>query len=125
MYSVSPRIARPRLTRPQQARASATARTEGPEDPAGHGIERHHIVGRLDGVENAVDHQRRRLELLERPRLPHPLQLEILDVGRSDLRERAIALAADGSGIGEPILGFLVGMQDAVKGNHLGPTKIL
>ena len=56
--------------------------------PARARVERDHVIRRFDGVHHAVDDQRRGFELLERLRLPHPLQLqvEILDVGRRDLR---------------------------------------
>ena len=64
---------------------------ERPERPAGYRVERddliHALYGRpLQRVEHAVHGERRRLELLERLRLPHPLQLEVLHVGRRDLR---------------------------------------
>ena len=47
------------------------------------------------------------------------LQSEILGIGRRDLRERAVALAHGGAGVGEPVLRFLVGAQDAFEGNPL------
>src|ERR1019366_7677728 len=91
-----------------------------PENAAGDGVERVDIVGRLDSIENAIDHQRGGLELLDGASLPDPLQLEILHIRGSDLRQRAISLAADRSGIGEPILGFLIGVQDAIKRDTVG-----
>ena len=44
-----------------------------PEDAAGAGIEGDHVVGRLGQIHDAVDHQRRGLELLQALGLEDPL----------------------------------------------------
>jgi hypothetical protein len=67
---------------------------QSPEDAAGNRVERVDVVGGLDGVENAVDNQCGGLELFGGLGLPDPLEIEVLDVGGSDLVEQAVALAA-------------------------------
>ena len=124
MKSVSPRIARPRLTRPQHGRASSdglyssvqngrpVARVEGDDFVDA-------LRGRaLQRVQHAVDDERRRLEFLERLALPHPLQLEVLHVGRRDLRQRAVALVEQVLRIRQPVLRLFLGVLNAVE-RHL------
>ena len=121
MKSVSPRIDNPRLTRPQQGPASARRLVlERPEGAAGDGVERHHLIRALhrralQRVEHAVHRQRGRLELLQRPGLPDPLQLQVLHVGRRDLRQLAVPLVEDRARVAQPVLRFLVGAQQAVE----------
>ena len=62
-----------------------------PEHATGRGVERDDVVGRWT-VHDAIDHQRRGLELLERARLEDPLQLEVLHVVRRNLRQGTVAL---------------------------------
>src|SRR4029453_12813936 len=90
-----------------------------PEHAARCSIERHDIVGSLYGVHHTVYHERSGLELLERPGLEDPLELEILHVGRRDLRQLTVSLTHEGAGIREPVLGLLVGAQDSLE-RHLG-----
>ena len=69
--AVDAAAARPRLER--------RACIRGPERPAGAASSATtSYAGGLHRVQHAVDDQRRRLEFLERLRLPHPLQLEVL-----------------------------------------------
>src|SRR4029450_130230 len=90
-----------------------------PEPGARCRIERPDIVGSLYGVHHTVYHERSGLELLERPGLEDPLELEILHVGRRDLRQLTESLAHETAGIREPVLGLLVGAQDSLE-RHLG-----
>ena len=95
------RVAENRHAAVHAAAADARQRRNGggvdPEHPSRAGVERHDVVRREDGVHHAVDDERRGLELLvgfgRRPRLKDPLQLQVPDVGRRDLRERAVAPA--------------------------------
>ena len=96
---------------------------ERPEGAAGDGVERDDLIRALHGralqrVEHAVHRQRGRLELLQRPGLPDPLQLQVLHVGRRDLRELAVALVEDRSRVAQPVLRLLVGAKQAVE-RHL------
>src|SRR5207249_36134 len=85
---------------------------ERPEDAACRGVQRDDVVRSLDGVHDAVDDNGRRFELFEGACLVDPLHFEVLHILRSDLRQRAITLAVVISGIGEPVLGFLAGVND-------------
>ncbi len=121
--SVSPRIARPRVMRPQQNLASDGRRVRiDPEDLSGRRIERDDVVA-LRRVHDSVDDQRRRLVVVEPSSLEHPLQLEILDVCRRDLRELAVALAHVAAGIRQPVLRFLLRVQEPIRG-HLGEQEL-
>ena len=73
------------------------------------------IVGGLDRVEDAIDHERRRFEFFQRLGLPHPLQFEVLDVAGGDLGERAVALAQHVSGVRQPVLRFAFGVEKPVE----------
>ena len=82
-----------------------------PDLPAGARVDRPGGVVRPGDVDHAVEHDRRRLELAELRGLERPLRRQLADVGRRDLRERTVALAAvvaavvePGAGIGEPLL---------------------
>jgi hypothetical protein len=91
---------------------------------AGDAVERDDLIDAPDGwslhgVQHAVDGQRRGFEFLERPGLPDPLQLEILDVRRCDLRQLTVSLVLDRAGVGEPVLRLFVGAHDAVEGDIL------
>ena len=77
-----------------------------PFDLAGGGVERDHIIGRLRQIHRAIHHDRRGFEFLERSRLERPLQLEIPDVARIDLRQRAVALAERRTRVRKPVLRF-------------------
>jgi hypothetical protein len=43
------------------------------------------------------------------------LQLQIFDIGPSDLGQRAISLTEKGPGVGEPVLRLLAGAEDTLK----------
>ena len=92
MNSHSPRIASAAIdATAARARLRRRLVAVGPEDAARGAVDGDHVVGRLDGVEHAVHGKRRRFEFLQRLRLEHPLQLQVLHVGRRDLRERRMA----------------------------------
>ena len=100
---------------------------ERPERPAGHGVERDDLIDALHGrslqrVEHAVHDERRRLEFLERLRLPHPLQVEVLHVGRRDLRERAEALIEQRPRVAGPVLRLLVRRAAAGRTSPAAPA---
>src|SRR5262245_41350120 len=87
----------------------------GPEHASGHCIERDDVVGRLHCVEQAVDDQRRCIELLQRSRLTYPLKLKTLQLCSSDLRQRAESLIEKRSRVTQPVLGLAFGAEDAVE----------
>jgi hypothetical protein len=87
----------------------------GPEHAARRRVQRDDVVRRLHGIENAVDDERRCLELLERARLPDPLQLELADRPRIDLIEPAVALVVDRARIAQPVLRLAPGGDDALE----------
>ncbi len=68
-----------------------------PERTSSLGVESNDVVGRDGQVHDAIDDQRRRLELLQRIRLKDPAQPKIAGVRAVDLVERAVALAEVGS----------------------------
>ena len=88
-----------------------------PEHASGFGVERDGVVGRLREIHDAVDDERRGLECLQRLRLKHPFQLEVLHVGGRNLLQRAVALAHVGAGIGEPVLRLGRGFGNAIRRN--------
>ena len=91
-----------------------------PKNAPGGGVERENVVGRLHGVKDAVDHQRRGFKFLQGLSLKHPLQFEPVYILRSDLGEQAVALAELGSRIREPVLRLATGVQDSVEGDGAG-----
>ena len=126
------RIAEDRQSAAHAAAAGAGFRgrlvLERPERAAGHRIERHHLIASLHGralqrVEHAIHGQCGRLELLQRPGLPDPLQLQVLHVRRRDLRQLAVALVEDRSRVAQPVLRFLVGAQQAVERHLLSEER--
>jgi hypothetical protein len=70
---------------------------------------------------HAVDDERRRFGFLGRlrgtARLEHPLQLEVLDVGRRDLRQQRVAMAEQAARIRQPVVRFFVRAQEPVEGH--------
>ena len=88
-----------------------------PEDAARDGVDSHHVVWRLDRVKDAIHHERRGFEFLQRMGLEDPLQLQIFHIGRGNLIERAITLAHQGTRISKPVLRFLIGLENAVESN--------
>ena len=105
MNSVSPRIASPRLLAPQQTmRSCGRGVAIGPERTAGRRVERDDVVQALGDVHDAVDDQRRGLPVAGDRRLVDPLELQVLDVGRRDLSQRAVARAGVVAGVGQPVL---------------------
>src|SRR5262245_52683589 len=77
-----------------------------PERPTGCRVEGDDVVQTLRDVHHAVDDQRRGLPVAGNWCLVHPLELQILDVGWSDLIERAVARARVVAGVRQPVLGF-------------------
>jgi hypothetical protein len=75
------------------------------------------IVRRLDRVQDAIQHQRRRFELFQRFGLPGPLQFQVLHIRGGDLVQRAVTLSPDVPGIGQPVLRFTIGVEEAVECN--------
>ena len=92
----------------------------GPEDAAGHGIERDDVIGRLYGVHDAIDDEWRGFELFERTGLVDPFQLEVFYVLWGHLIQRAVALAHHVTGIGEPVLRLFAGIHQPIEGHLRG-----
>ena len=88
-----------------------------PKHASGFRVERDGVVGRLREIHDAVDDERRGLECLQRLRLKHPFQLEVLYVGGRNLLQRAVTLAHVGAGIGEPVLRFAGGLGQSIRRN--------
>ena len=86
-----------------------------PKHGSRRGIQCNDIIGVLDGIHDAVDHQRRRFGLLRGVRLIDPLQLQVLRIVRGDLCERTVPLAHWRTGVGQPVLWVLTGFEDAVE----------
>src|SRR4029453_12111347 len=63
------------------------------------------------------DDKGRRLELLGRASLEDPLQLEIPDVLRRDLRQRAVTMACVSPGVRQPVMRFGTGAQQPIEGH--------
>ena len=88
--------------------ASAFVLAVHPQHLAGRGVERDHRAARAGGREQpAVDHQRRRLELVFRSRaeavgLESPGDLELAEIVGSDLIERRIARVGEIAAVGRP-----------------------
>jgi hypothetical protein len=103
LNSRSPSTPYPRLTSPQQAIEIARQFTAvAPQLAAGPRIERPAGVEGASDVNNAVHHERRRLELSQRLGLEDPLRREAVDVLRRDVLERAVALIGVVTRVGEP-----------------------
>ena len=85
-----------------------------PEDPPGRRVDRDDVVGRLDGVHDAVHDEGSRFELLQRASLEDPPGLEIADVLRGDLRERAVPMTRVASRVGQPVVRFCSGAQQTI-----------
>ena len=66
----------------------------------------------------AVDDERRGLPVARDRRLIDPLQLQILDVGRRDLVEQAVAVALVAAGVRQPVLRLAGGGGQALR-RHL------
>ena len=92
-----------------------------PQHLAGRGVERHDGAARAGGrVEDAVDHQRRGLEVELRPRtervgLEAPGHLQLVEVVAVDLVERPVAAAGEIAAVGRPFAVSLARLsEDAV-----------
>jgi len=57
------------------------------------------------------------------PDLQHPLQLEILDVVGRDLIHKAVALMNSVAAVGEPVLRFLVGVEESARTELAGRRR--
>ncbi len=88
-----------------------------PEQPAGLGIDRHHVVGPLGDIHDAIDDQRVGFPGAEHLVLHHPFLFEISDIRGRDLIQRAEALAVIAAVVGEPVLRLGGGAQDAIRGD--------
>ena len=126
------RIAEDRKSATDAAAARPRLRRRGvlerPEHAASHSVERHDLVPSLDRralqrVQNPIDGQCRRLEFLERPGLPDPLQLQILHVRWRDLRERAVALVEQRSRVRQPVVRLAIGAEDSLERDLLRPER--
>ena len=96
-----------------------------PEDSAACRVERDHFVighRRLDDVHDSIHDQRSRFEFRDAVQcadLQHPLQFEILDVVDGDLIEETVTLIEERSTIRQPVLRFLVRVQNSLEWNFL------
>ena len=91
-----------------------------PEDAAELRVEGQHGVGRLGDVHDAVHHERRRLEDLQRLRLEDPLQLEAVDVVDGNLVEGRVAVAVVVARVGEPVVRLVGGVEQPLEGHLRG-----
>ena len=82
---------------------------------AGNRIESDDVVRRLHRIENTIDDQWRRLEPADGLRWPEPGEIEVANILRCEVGQAAVTSTQDGSGVGEPVLRFPVGVQDPVK----------
>ena len=85
----------------------------GPEVAAGRSIERDDFAV-LNRVQDAVNHDRRALHLVEIARPPHPLERQALHVVARDLVEEAVSLTRVGPAVGEPVLRLAFGAEDPI-----------
>ena len=96
-----------------------------PEHASGRRVECDDVVRRLNRVQHAVHDERCGFELLERQRLEHPANLEVLDVARRHLSQRRVALAHHAARIAQPVLGLRPGAQDPIEGHAGVPGRRL
>ncbi|MBV6430437.1 MAG: hypothetical protein IANPNBLG_00549 [Bryobacteraceae bacterium] len=87
----------------------------GPIVASGGRVHRNGGVRRFGEIHYSVHHQRRCLHLLESLHLIHPLDGEILHVACVDLIEPAVAPTPQVAVVGEPVVGFSRGVQNALK----------
>ena len=91
-----------------------------PQQFPGGGVERHDRTPRArGGIQDAADHQRRRLEIEFRTRperigLEAPGDFELAEVGRGDLIERGVARAGEVAAVGAPFAGRRTGLAGHV-----------
>ena len=88
-----------------------------PELASRHSVQGDNIVRHLHGVDHAVHNQRRHFELLERPRLEHPFQLQVADVVPVDLVEGRVMLAPVAAVVGEPVARLASCVQNPLEGH--------
>ena len=81
------------------------------------GIQRKHVVGRLRQVHDAIHHQHRRLNLLERLHLERPFQSQVADIISIDLSEPAVPMAAIVARIRHPVPGFSFRIEQSLIAN--------
>ncbi len=84
-----------------------------PEYLPGRRIQREHVVA-LRRVHDSIDHEWRGLVIIEPTRLKDPFQFEVLRICGRDLRQGAVALTQVRSRIREPVLRFLLRVQNAI-----------
>jgi len=92
---------------------------ESPEFSAGDPVERHHVIRRIDSIENALRNKRRRFEPACIPARPNPRELEISNVLPRDLVQERVSVTEKVSRVGEPVMGFLIGMNNPLEGHRL------
>ena len=103
---------------PQQTMRLGLGVAIDPERAAGHCIERDDVIRPLRDAHHAIDHERCRLPVARDRRLIHPLQLQILDVGRRDLVEKAETMTLVVAGVRQPVLRLRISGGEAL-GCHL------
>src|SRR5262249_2572360 len=84
--------------------------------------ESHHVVWRLNSVQDAVHHQWRRFELFQRIGLEDPLDFQVPHVARRNLRQSAISLAGISSRIHKPVPRLILCVQKSLEG-HLSKQR--
>ena len=115
-------VGQPASRQPPRRRLAARSLVEavGPQQLARAGVERRHRAARAGRrVDDAVHHQRRRLELVlgdraEIVRLEPPGDLQLVEVPRVDLVERGVARMAEVAAVRRPL---------AAGGTGLGPQR--
>src|SRR5665213_1084282 len=88
--------------------------TVDPKQASGRGIESDDVVS-LHCVEHTIYHQRSRFVGIEPTRLKHPLQFKVTRIGRRDLVEETVMLAAISTCEGEPVLRLGIWMQEPLR----------
>src|SRR5262249_3602129 len=86
-----------------------------PDRLTGGRIQSDNVIRTLNGVHDAVHHERCHFLLFERTRLEDPLEFEIPHVLWSDLGELAVPLACQRTSVGQPVVGFLICFQEPLE----------
>ncbi len=88
-----------------------------PEDAAGNGIERDHVIRPLGHVHDSVNDQGGRFPTARDSRLIHPRETEVLGVGRRNLSERTKPVTEIIAAIRHVVLRLFRGVGQAVIGD--------
>ena len=98
-----------------------------PVGAAGGGIESEHVRGRLADVHDAIDHDRCGLDAVTGRHLVYPGDFQTARILAIDLVQRAVPPTAVRAGIGEPVAGLGVGLEQALvshlRGEPLGCAR--